>query len=66
MSGARTGETSEVIRARVEAARARQLEHFKGTRLMCNADMTPAEIRQYCHLEGAAETLMQTAMHQLH
>lgn len=65
LSGARTGETSEVIRARVEAARARQLERFKGTRLMCNADMTPTEIRQYCHLEGAAETLMQTAMRQL-
>lgn len=65
LSGARTGETSEVIRARVEAARVRQLERFKDTKLMCNADMTPIEIRLYCKLEGEAEALMQTAMRQL-
>lgn len=65
LSGARTGETSEVIRARVEAAREKQIERFKGTKLMNNADMTPTEIRQFCQLEEPAEKLMQTAMRQL-
>lgn len=66
LSGERTGESSVNIRVRVEAARARQLERFKNTQLMCNADMTPAEIRLYCALDPSAETLMQTALRRLH
>ncbi len=65
LSGARAGEPSAVIRQRVEASRQIQSERFKDTQLVSNADMSPAEIRQYCQLEGAAEQLMQTAMRQL-
>ncbi|MFZ3069778.1 MAG: hypothetical protein WA110_01465, partial [Anaerolineaceae bacterium] len=38
---------------------------FAGTRLYSNADMTPAEVRQYCPLDVPSQTLMQTAMRQL-
>jgi magnesium chelatase family protein len=31
----------------------------------CNADMHPAEVRQYCGLEDTGRTLMRTAMSQL-
>ncbi len=65
LSSQRQGESSEIIRARVEAARKRQTERFAGTRLVSNADMTPAEIRQFCKLDAPCEQLMKTAMRQM-
>ncbi len=62
----RLGEPSAKVQARVTAARARQLERFKGTRLTSNAEMTPAEIRELCHVEDAAQSLLQAAMKQLY
>ena len=55
LSSQRTGEPSSQIRARVEAARQRQLERFSGTKLASNADMTPKEIRSYCQLSRRAD-----------
>jgi magnesium chelatase family protein len=46
--------------------RVRQAERFKGTRLLTNADMGPAEVRRHCQLDGAGQRLMQAAMRQLH
>ena len=61
------GEPSEQVRQRVERARARQRERFAGTRLICNAEMTPLEVRQYCQgvLEDGAKSLLRLAMNQL-
>ena len=61
----RLGEKSEVIQARVEAARVIQQKRFKGTKLTCNADMTPIEIREFCHTEPEAQNLLQAAVRQL-
>jgi magnesium chelatase family protein len=60
-------EHSEQVRQRVERARARQQERFAGTRLICNAEMTPLEVRQYCQgvLEDGAKSLLRLAMNQL-
>ncbi len=58
-------ENSESIRARVEIARERQRRRFAGTRLTCNADMGPAEIREYCPLDEAGRSLLRSAMYQL-
>jgi len=65
LSEQRTGESSETIRARVEAARQIQIKRFEGTKLVSNADMTPKEIRVYCQLDPSGEALMRTAMRQL-
>jgi magnesium chelatase family protein len=65
LSDRRLGEPSECVRARVEAARERQRQRFAGTKLTCNADMGPAEVRQYCDLDEACRGLMRTAMSQL-
>jgi magnesium chelatase family protein len=62
----RLGETSKKVQARVTAARERQLKRFKGTRLTSNAEMTPAEIRDFCHVEDSAQSLLQAAMKQLY
>ncbi|NLC29616.1 MAG: ATP-binding protein, partial [Chloroflexi bacterium] len=65
LSEKRSGESSDTIRDRVEAARQIQIKRFSGTKLVSNADMTPKEIRQYCPLDEAGEALMKTAMRQL-
>lgn len=65
LSDQRTGEKSESIRARVEAARQLQFKRFEGTKLVSNTDMTPREIREYCVLEPGGEALMKNAVRQL-
>lgn len=62
----RQGEPSRVVRERVIAARSRQAERFRRTRMHTNADMGPAEVRDFCQLDGAGQRLMQAAMRQLH
>jgi len=61
----RWGESSETVRARVEAARERQRARFAGTDLACNADMRPADVRKYCKLDDAGTSLLKAAMNQL-
>ena len=65
LSDARMGEPSSVVRARVEAARQRQRARFTGSDMTCNADMRPAEVRQFCALDDSGRALMKTAMNQL-
>jgi magnesium chelatase family protein len=65
LSSARLGESSADIRERVVKAREKQTKRFAGTDLFSNADMTPAEVRQYCVLDGASQALMQVAMRQM-
>jgi len=60
------GETSDKVRNRVKAAYEIQLERFRGTTLKCNADMTPKEVKEFCTVEPAAQSLLRTAMKQLH
>ena len=62
----RSVESSTIIRARVQAARERQLQRFAGTRLTCNAEMGPSEVRDFCVVNPAAEKLLKAAMQQLH
>jgi magnesium chelatase family protein len=65
LSDMRPGEPSAAVRARVQAARDRQLRRFAGTPLTCNADMGVAEVRRYCELDEAGRSLMCSAMTQL-
>jgi magnesium chelatase family protein len=62
----RLGEKSENVQARVEAARTTQRERFEGTRLTCNAEMTPTEVREFCQVEESAQSLLKAAMKQLY
>ena len=65
LAGTALGESSTGVRARVEAARGRQRLRFEGTSLHANADMGPAEVRQFCELNEAGRGLMRAAMRQL-
>ena len=66
LSDSRLGESSEKVRERVSEARRLQQSRFKGSRLVCNADMTPAEIKEYCNTDISAQALLRTAMNQMH
>jgi len=66
LSETRMGETSTDVRVRVEQARQRQRERFKGMEtISSNADMHVAEVRKFCKLDEAGQSLMRTAMNQL-
>jgi magnesium chelatase family protein len=65
LSSDRLGEPSASIRARVCAARERQRQRLQGTPLLSNADMGPAELRAYCPLDAACQSLMKAAVRQL-
>ncbi len=69
LSSDRLGESSAIVRARVEAARQRQRARFtnneSSNNVSCNADMRPAEVRKYCTLDETGKNLMQSAMSQL-
>jgi magnesium chelatase family protein len=60
----RRGETSAVIRERVEAARERQRRRF-GSDVRTNAHMTPRELREHCRIDAAGDALLRTAVQRL-
>jgi len=65
LSDNRLGEPSADLQMRVEAAREHQRQRFDGTNLSCNADMGPAELRQFCPLDQTSSSLLRNAMSQL-
>ena len=68
LSGDRIGESSESIRARVQAAREIQRHRFSNngsSDIVCNADMRVGEIRQFCKVQEEGQRLMRAAMTQL-
>jgi len=65
LSGDRSGDTSEVIRQRVNAARRRQQERYKGTEVHANAALTSPMIRRFCQPDDSARQLLQQAVDRL-
>jgi len=49
------------VKARVDAARARQHQRFDDQGNMCNARMGPDEMRKFCTLDDACAALMKQA-----
>ncbi len=66
LADVRLGESSATVRARVEAARAIQAARFGDGAVVTNAEMGPAQVREWCALDAAGEGLMRAAMRQLH
>lgn len=62
ITGARQGEHSADVRARVIAARAIQIERFKDQDTHCNAMMNPAQMERYCHLDDNCMSILKSAM----
>ncbi|MBN2239743.1 MAG: YifB family Mg chelatase-like AAA ATPase [Dehalococcoidales bacterium] len=66
LSDDRLGESSAKVQERVVAAREIQTRRFKGTGLITNSEMTPAEVREFCKTDDAAQSLLKSAMKQLY
>lgn len=65
LSDDRLGESSDVVRGRVEAARQRQRQRFENTAVHHNADMTVADVRKFCQLSDEGRALIKAAMSQM-
>ncbi|HET7143478.1 MAG TPA: ATP-binding protein [Anaerolineales bacterium] len=67
LSEDRLGESSETIRAHVQATRDIQLKRFSnnGSDIICNEDMRVGEIWQFCRLQCEGQSLMRAAMSQM-
>ena len=65
LSCGRLGESSAYIRARVQVAREIQRNRFScigSSGMVCNADMRMGEVRQFCKLDEAGESLIRATM----
>jgi magnesium chelatase family protein len=60
-----TPEDSAAVKERVESARKRQTARFTGTNAVCNAQMPPAMIAQYCALDEKGDALMRSAFERM-
>jgi magnesium chelatase family protein len=65
LADTRIGEASAKIRERVATARERQLGRLKGRKIRTNAEMGPAEVRDFCRTDTAAQNVLRVAMQQL-
>jgi magnesium chelatase family protein len=65
LDGAGEQERSAVIRARVMAARSRQLERYKADRIFSNAELKPRHLKKYCALDRHGRELVEQAMTKL-
>ena len=59
--GKRHGESSEVIRKRVEAARKRQLERYKDETYRFNSELPSSHVEKYCFLGREEKKIMDMA-----
>ncbi len=59
------GESSEMIRQRVNAARLVQQERFKRHKIYCNAQMPPRLLKRFCRLGDDSHRLLETAIDRL-
>lgn len=65
LSSSDKAETSARIRERVNAARERQNQRFRGTGITCNARITPDLLHEACQLSPSAQTLLKTAFERM-
>lgn len=59
------GESSDDVRARVEAARTRQRTRFEGCAIHNNAAMSPRQIREFCRVDEKGHELLQRVVDRL-
>ena len=58
-------ETSSAVHKRVQSARSRQQDRFRGTGLKANAEMTTRDVREFCPLSASCLGLLRQAVTRL-
>jgi len=66
LAGKHSGERSEIVRKRVNHAREPQNSRFRDLSIHCNAHMEARHIKEMCHVEAEAQTLLQKAIESFH
>ena len=66
ITAAQTEEPSSAIRERVQAARARQQQRYKGSGAACNAELTARQVNEYCRLSDECQALIERACDKYH
>lgn len=61
ISAKASGETSDIVRARVESARRIQSERYAKEGILFNAQLNGAQIEKYCTLDQKAESILRKA-----
>ncbi len=59
------GESSAMVRERVQRAREKQIVRLRADGLSCNAQMGARHLRAHCQLDGGAHDLLKNAINQL-
>ncbi len=59
------GESSDVVRARVDAARERQRRRLGGSGTFANGQMGPREVKKFCPITEDSERLLEMAVTKL-
>jgi len=65
LTGKEEGESSTLIRQRVDAARERQIKRFGNSGVVTNARMTEKQIRSFCNIDEESHQLMEMAIEKL-
>ena len=65
LSSKARSESSAEIRKRVNAARKKQNDRYRGTGITCNAMLTPAMLQEYCILTEDAKMLLKNAFERM-
>ncbi len=56
------GESSKDIKIRIDTARKKQLDRFRGMKIYCNAQMTNRHIKKFCQIDDASQKLLELAI----
>lgn len=62
LTGTAQEEASSAVRARVQAARERQLARFRGMNIVANSELSSEQVRRYCTVSDLSLQLLKTAM----
>jgi magnesium chelatase family protein len=65
ITGKPTGESSESVRTRVEAARAIASQRFEAESIRSNAEMQSRHLQKWCQLDDASRNLLEAAIRKL-
>lgn len=61
-----SGESSEIVRTRIQAARDRQIKRLANLGIVSNSEMSPRMVSEYCELDEEGKKLLHTAMEHWH
>ncbi len=65
LTGHKLGESSTVVRERVQTARDRQLTRFAGYPIVSNAEMSARLVREFCPLDKEGKHIIRMAIDRL-